>query len=206
MRAMRGSGALALAVLIALAGTLLTPAWLTASVEELDVAVLVGATRVPLSVHVRFADVAKGLPKPGELPVEDAHARGHDARTYCYSYSSARGLVVLELHDSDFGLHTARIVRGGLKDHQTCPRLDSEPEVAVGSSRVALDSAVVLPSDFKKTSSPNQVTFERHWTYEQVPPGRSVTTCFDRVVSVVVTSHAGAPQSITVQNWKEPGC
>jgi hypothetical protein len=63
-----------------------------------------------------------------------------------------------------------------------------------------------MPAGFQKTIGPNVVTFERSWTYQDISPRTKASTCFYRAVSISVTSEAGARQSITVQNWKEPGC
>ena len=175
--------------------------------RDIVVAVLIGAIRVPLNVRHHFADVAKGLPRPGELPVADAHDRKHGARTYCYRYHAQAGTVLLELFDSDFGLHSARLSPVGHATHEKCPLLSSEPRVIVGKSRYDLRSLPRSePSGFQVRKRGDSITFERQWTYSDPSHLHMWGTCFSRVVNLTIEPREGVARSLTVDNWEEPGC
>ncbi len=173
---------------------------------EVDVAVLVGEIRVPLGVQYRFKDAARALPPPGHLPVEDAHDREHGAETLCYSYPTSRGFIRLELFDSRFGLHTARISRFP-GSSMPCTQIKSDPQFLVGEARYFLtEEPLTAPSGWTSEEKGNTTTFEHEWTYTDPSRPHPLGACYSRGVYIRITREQGATQSISVQNWEEPGC
>ena len=174
---------------------------------EIEAAVVVGATVVPLSVKQRFSEVAGALPEPGRLQVEDSHDRAHDAHTYCYAFETSSGNARLEFFDSEFGLHTAQLSRGVDSEHATCTPLPTEPHFLVGTSRYSLGSNPIEgPPGFRSTEKKGMVSFKREWTYSDAERPQRSGTCFSRSVSITVVSEDKGVRSIIVQNWEEPGC
>ena len=174
--------------------------------REIDVAIIVGEFRVPLGVQYHFSDALGKLPAPGHLPVEDAHDREHGAKTYCYSFRSPRGSSRLELFDSDFGLHTARISRV-VADDSVCSALKSEPRFAVAEKEYSLTSeSWSAPLDFVFKDEGNTKTFEDEWTYTDASRPHRGGACYSRGVYVRMKHDRDGTQSVTVQNWEEPGC
>jgi hypothetical protein len=175
--------------------------------QKIPVSVLIGAAELELNVRLHFADVSSGLPQPGELAVADAHDRGHGAHTYCYRYAAKAGIILLELHDSDFGLHTARLSRVEPSAQAQCPMLSHEPEVRVGNARYRLSSlAWPQPSGFVVKKTTDSLTLVREWTYSDPTKPHMWGTCFSRSVRLTIEPPAGMARSLTVQNWEEPGC
>ena len=175
---------------------------LAAQGEEVRVLVVVGKVSIPLGVSSSFREVTKALPKPGELPVEDAHERSHDAHTYCYRYRRNGREVVLEFFDSDFGLHTARLSTPMSPLAKTCTVLSSEPLFAINGVQVGL-GAKALPAlpGFRLLTKNGVLSLEREWTSKD----RS-EACFSRSVSIEGVPGKQGFSSIRVQNWEEPGC
>src|SRR5689334_12102930 len=130
---------------------------------EIQVFVVIGEARVPLSVDHRFSEVAGPLPKPGQMPIEDPHELGHDARTYCYRF----GDELLEFFDSAFGAHTARLSRSSSAAMASCTAVRVRPEFEVAGRRLSLKSKQ-LPSlrAFTKKQEGQLVILERSWTYK----------------------------------------
>jgi hypothetical protein len=87
------------------------PLLVSAEQPQINVAVVIGAQTVPLGVGHRLDVSASLLPRPGELPALNAHDAGHGGHTYCYRFRTRGGEALLELFDSDFGLHTARMTK-----------------------------------------------------------------------------------------------
>lgn len=174
---------------------------------DMPVSVWIGAAEVRLNVRLHFADVSQGLPSPGEVPVADAHDRGHGAHTYCYRYAAKAGSILLELHDSAFGLHTARLSRVVRSAQEQCPMLSHEPEVRLGNARYRLSSLIwrETPGFVVKRTS-DSLTISREWTYSDPMSPHMWGTCFSRSISLTIEPPAGVAQSLTVQNWEEPGC
>ncbi len=164
---------------------------------EVKAAVVVNETVVPLSVWHRFPEVSRGLPKPGNMPAEDLHDKQHDSHTYCYRF----GNELLELFDSDFGLHTARLSRPkGV--NQSCTPLKKRAYFEIAGARLSLEASTLpaLPG-FKNRKKDNALVFERTWQYR-----KDDKTCFDRVVSIEARQGNERLESITVMNWTEGGC
>ncbi len=193
-------------LLVGLIGSVLA-AWPGAlrSQEPIDVqvAVSVNGTTVPLSVHTRFTDVATRLPDPVVLVAQDAHGGKHAAKTYCYAFAKAAGSIRIELFDSDFGMHTARLSRHAKLGPAECTALSSEPVFLIGAERLSLDSQPPdsLPG-FTRTDREGSIDFKRTWSFEDPKRSHMWGTCFSRSVSVQVETRA----SLTVSNWEEPGC
>lgn len=176
------------------------------SPSEIDVAVLVGEIRVPLGVQFHFSEAASALPPPGRLPVDDAHDRGHGVETFCYSSRIPQGVSLLELFDSDFGLHTARIswVETG---ETTCTQLDSTPTFLVGDQKYSLaNEALSAPLGWTSKKDGDTTVFEREWTYTDPSRPHMWDSCFSRGIYIRIKRDENATRSITVQNWEEPGC
>lgn len=168
---------------------------------------LVGTTAIPLGVEHRFKDVAGALPKPGELPIDDAHDKKHDSHTYCYRFG-AKGSGLLEFFDSDFGLHTARLSRiGASSENGECPELRSEPRFAIGGKTLSL-AAKGLPDlpGFTKEEKEKLVLLKKAWTYTDVSKQHQWGNCFSREVAIEARPDEGGFRSIRVMNWDEPGC
>jgi hypothetical protein len=174
---------------------------------DVPVAVRVGMARVRLDVRLHFADAARGLPPPGELPVSDAHDLGHGARTYCYQYPTKAGAILLELYDSDFGLHTARLSRLDGSSQQRCPVLSHEPRVQLGNVGFGLASLPMpQPAGFQIKKTEQSVIISRSWTYSEPAKAGALGSCFSREISVTIEPAEGMARSLMVQNWEEPGC
>jgi hypothetical protein len=189
-------------------GVLLASAGLVAGdgdPQDVPVSVRIGLAQVRLNVRLHFADNA-GLPTPGELSVADEHDRGHDAHTYCYRYPAKGGMILLELYDSDFGLHTARLSRVG-KPAQQCPVLSYEPEVLVDQARYRLTSLTWRePPGFQVKKTRDSLEITREWTYSDPTRPHMWGTCFWRAITLTIEPLAGPARSLTIQNWEEPGC
>lgn len=169
-----------------------------AAEPAIDVSVVIGKARVPLSVEHRFSDVATSLPKAGRMLVEDTHELSHDARTYCYRF----GDELLEFFDSDFGVHTARMSRSPDAGKTNCAVLNVRPVFEVAGKRFSLTTKD-LPTlgGFTTNRKEQLVRLERGWTYNL-----DERTCMSRSVSVEGQPGQGGFDRITVMNWEEPGC
>ena len=179
------------------------PATPTSDPVDLEVAVVLGATRIHLDVRRHFGDFAQALPDPGHLEPNDPAASRHGAQTLCFSYALPSGAARLELHDSDFGLHTATASRLAEAEDPQCPLLSSEPVFIVGDSRYTLSSTSLLkPSGFRSNVTPETVSFTREWKEWE----SDIAKCSWRSISVTAERRHGTIQSIMVQNWQEPGC
>ncbi len=175
--------------------------------QDIAVGIVIGSVRVSLNVRLHVADLPKGLPRPGELAVADEHDRSHGARTYCYRYEGGQGSVLLELFDSDFGMHMARLSRVGRGSHAKCPVVSSEPRVAVGKQRYDLKAVprAGVPG-FRLERRGDSSAHERQWTYSDPSRPHMWGTCFTRLVSLTIEPNEGIVRSLTVDNWEEPGC
>ena len=165
---------------------------------EIDVFVVIGKTKVRLSVDHRFSDVAGALPKAGRMPITDSHELSHDARTYCYTF----GDELLTFHDSDFGVHTAEMAVSPSTANMSCTALKVRPEFEVAGKRFSLN-AKHLPklTTFTSKQEQHMVVLERSWTYKI-----DESNCSSRSVSVKGMRGQGGFSQITVTNWEEPGC
>jgi hypothetical protein len=179
---------------------------LAGDTADVPVSVRIGSGQVRLNVRLHIASAITGLPKPGELPITDPHERAHDARTYCYRYVGRGRPLLLELFDSTFGLHTARIsVAQRLRGQ--CPTLSHEPVVVIGETEYKISSdAFRPPAGYTVSETPDSLTISRHWTYSRPPEPTQRGACFSREVSLTIEPPAGTPRSLMVQNWEEPGC
>jgi len=178
------------------------PLLISAEQPQINVAVVIGAQTVPLGVAHRFDDSASLLPRPGELQTLNAHDTGHGGHTYCYRFRTRGGEALLELFDSEFGLHTARMTKVAGRKVRDCPKLAAEPRFVVGSTHFSLRATKALPpAGFRATRGPEGLSFEREWTQSGAP-----AACVSRSISIDVEPSEGAVRAITVQNWEEPGC
>jgi hypothetical protein len=185
-----------------------SPLVLVASVQpspNIDVTLIVDGVAVQLGVNHHFSDSARELPAPGRLRV-DAHDKKHGAVTYCYGFSTREGPAQLELYDSDFGMHTARILRVP-RLNALCPPLRSPPHFIVSGERFSLlNREFAAPPGFDSDRKDHVETFKREWTYS-VESGPSLSGgCFSRSVDVTIDGSDDITRSVTVQNWEEPGC
>jgi len=174
--------------------------------DDIPVLLRIGPGQVRLNVRLRVKGAVSRLPQPGELPVTDAHDVGHHARTYCYRFVANGRTILVELYDSDFGLHTARLSIAD-RSYSQCPSLSHEPVIVLGRAEFRLASdAFPTPAGYvlKKTSS--GTTISRNWTYSEAAEQPGQDACFSRAISLTIGPPTGAPRSLTVQNWEEPGC
>ena len=152
------------------------------------------AVTIPLSVHHRFPDVATGLPKPGELSVADADDRQHDSHTFCYRFRSNGTEALLEIFDSDFGAHTARLSRPSVGLASSCPVLSTEGRFFVANSRIGLASTALPDLEgFVPASLDESVSITREWMYRDAN-GR----CWWRATSVEALKESTGFRSIQV--------
>ena len=180
--------------------------WYAETSHKIDVAVVVENTAVALGVHHRFADAESEWPLAGRLPVDDSHDEKHGAVTYCYSFQTPHGLGQLEIHDSDFGMHTARIFRGSNGD-PPCPLLRSVPHFIVGEKEYSLVGPDWSPPPgFESDREGDVEIFTLEWTYNDAARPHMWGTCFTRSITVTIERSGGTISSGTVQNWEEPGC
>jgi len=199
--------ALALALLAMSLGLALPSAADEIDPKDVEVAVLIGTSKVPLSVRRRFLEVTGALPKAGRRQPIDSHDRSHDAGTFCYRFQSISGFGLLEFFDSDFGVHTAKLSRRAEADDQDCTPLSSEPTFIVGASRYALSTANPSPPlGFQSEEHLDSISFKREWTYSDPTRPHMWGTCFSRSISITVEPPRPKLRSIVVQNWAEQGC
>jgi len=193
------------AVSLAIAGQ--SPARATERPLAIEVGVAIGGQVLPLSVAGHFAEVGERLPEPGRLPIDDLHDKKHGGITYCYAFQSSDGQGRLELFDSDFGLHTARVSLVAGADQAACTLLSSEPQFIVGAARYSLSSAVLsCPPGFQVDSTPGTTSYTREWTQSGGGQGGRRAGCFWHSISITITGQGEHLRSIMVQNWEEPGC
>lgn len=182
--------------------TLFFLGWYAQASRAVDVTLVVENVQMALSVQHRFADAERELPAAGRLPIDSSRDAKHGAVTYCYSFEIPSGLGQLEMYDSDFGMHTARIFRAA-KGGARCPLLRSVPYIVVGDEEYSLlGTDWSAPRGFESKREGDIETFTREWTYHD--PARG--TCFSRSIAVTVERTAGTVTDGTVQNWEEPGC
>jgi len=175
--------------------------------QDIAVAVVIGTVRVPLNVRNHFPGVAKRLPRTGELPVADEHEKKHGARTYCYRFRAQSGWILLELFDSDFGLHSARISSVQSAPEGGCATVAAEPSVIVGELRYSVESPPrSAPLGFRSVARGDALVFEREWTYSDPARPHMWGTCFSREVSLTIEPAEGRLRRLTIDNWEEPGC
>ncbi len=85
--------------------------------------------------------------------------------------------------------------------------LSHEPEVRVGNARYRLSSLIWRdPPGFAVKKTSDSLTIIREWTYSDPTRPHMWGTCFSRSISLTIEPPAGVAQSLTVQNWEEPGC
>lgn len=185
------------------------PLALVASVQappDIEVTLVVEGVEVRLGVRHHFSDATNELPKPGKLPVDDAHDEKHGAVTYCYGFVTREGPAQLELYDSDFGIHTARL-RLVARRNALCPRLKTPPYFVVGGKTYSLaKQQFSAPPGFESEREERVETFKRKWTYSDASRPSLSGTCFSRSIEVTIDGSDGIARSVTVQNWEEPGC
>jgi hypothetical protein len=190
----------------AVTATLFILGWYAERSREIDVAVVVEKTQIAVGVHHRFADVEHELPLAGRLAVDDSHDEKHGAVTYCYSFETPRGLGQLEIYDSDFGMHTARVFRVSSGDAR-CPLLRSAPYFIVGERKYSLVGPDwSAPPRFESDQGGDVQIYTLEWTDNDSARRHMWGTCFTRSIRVTIERTVGTISSGTVQNWEEPGC
>jgi hypothetical protein len=144
---------------------LLVPSGSAGPSAEIEVTLVVGQVHVPLGVEHHFADRVRELPPPGRLSVDDPHDRKHGAVTYCYGFDAGRGFGQLELYDSDFGMHTVRVLHAANRN-SLCPQLGSAPYFVVEGETYSLaDRKWSAPPGFQSDRNGDAETFTLEWTY-----------------------------------------
>ncbi len=169
---------------------------------QVDVALVIGKNSIPISVHQSFREsAAMKLPKPGGLPLADPHDRKHNEHKYCYSFDGK----VVELFDSDFGLHTIRESPAKPLHKDLCPPLPMKPIIVVGGKTIEIGMA---PFDFDKSLFPGfnrlvnrqTIILKKEWKYKDPTRPHMWGTCFFRSVSIEAEFQNANISSITIQN------
>jgi len=173
---------------------------------DIEVTLVVEGVALRLGVKHHFSDSARGVPRHGQLPIDDPHDEKHGAVTYCYGFETQEGPAQLELYDSDFGMHTARILRVA-RPNALCPRLKSMPYFVVDGKTYSLaEREFFPPPGFESEREDHIEIFTREWTYADASRPSMPGACFSRSVAVTIDGSDGITRSVTVQNWEEPGC